>query len=263
MIQKYNIRNCIYLGKVFHTRLKPKKHSFNYNVFYLNIELKEFKKKKLPFFLSYNKLNIFSLYDKDHGPLNCTNIDAWIRNLIKINKIKEDIKKIYLLTFPRVLGYVFNPLSVYSCLDKNNQIVIQIYEVHNTFNQRFFYIVKNSFLKKNHKNVYKKKFHVSPFLSMKGSYKFKSFWIEKKLSLIVEYFSKNEKFFASFTGTERKLNNLNLILYFFKIPFMTLKIIIGIHFEAIILYIKGVKFYKCPRPHNINFIKYFRNNKWN
>ena len=263
MIQKYNIRNCIYLGKVFHARLKPKKHSFNYKVFYLNINLNEIKKNKLPFFLSYNKLNIFSFYDKDHGPINCSDINTWVRNLIKINKIKEDIQKIYLLTFPRVLGYVFNPLSVYSCIDKNGKIVVQIYEVHNTFNQRFFYIVKNSFLKKNHKNIYKKKFHVSPFMSMNGSYRFKSFWKEKKINLIVEYFSKNENFFASFTGREKKLNNYNLILYFLKIPFMTIKIIIGIHFEAIILYIKGVKFYKCPIPNSINFIKYIRNNKWN
>ena len=81
-MQKYNIRNCIYLGKVFHARLKPKKHRFNYKVFYLNINLEDIKEKKLPFFLSYNRLNIFSFYDKDHGPLNCNNIDAWIRNLI-------------------------------------------------------------------------------------------------------------------------------------------------------------------------------------
>ena len=263
MTKKYNIRNCIYLGKVFHARQKPKKHSFNYKVFYLNINLNDIKKNNLPFLLSYNKFNMFSFYDKDHGPLNCKNIDDWVRNLIKINKIKVNIKNIYLLTFPRVLGYVFNPLSIYSCLDKNGRIVIQVYEVHNTFNQRFFYIVKNSFLKKNHKNVYKKKFHVSPFMSMKGSYKFKSIWIENKLNLLVEYFSKDENFFASFSGTERKLNNYNLILYFLRIPFMTIKIIIGIHLEAIILYIKGAKFYKCPKPNNINFIKYIRNNKWN
>ncbi|MAH88623.1 MAG: DUF1365 domain-containing protein [Pelagibacterales bacterium] len=217
----------------------------------------------MPFFLSHNKFNLFSFYDKDHGPLNCKNINTWVRNLIKVNKIKVDIKKIYLLTFPRVLGYVFNPLSVYSCLDKNDRIVIQIYEVHNTFNQRFFYIVKNSFLKKNHENIYKKKFHVSPFMSMQGNYKFKSFWIKKKFNLIVEYFSKNEELFTSFTGKEKALNSYNLILYFFKIPFMTIKIIIGIHFEAIILYAKRVKFYKCPIPNSINFIKYIRNNRWN
>ena len=261
MKNTYNTRNCIYLGDVFHSRLQPKKHKFNYKVFYLNINLKEIKKKSPLLLLSYNKFNLFSFHDKDHGAINCKKINTWIRNLIKKNKIKINIENIYLLCFPRVLGYVFNPLSVYSCLDKNNKIVLQIYEVHNTFNQRYFYLVKDSFNKENHNNTYKKEFHVSPFMSMKGKYKFKSYLNKKKIKLIVEYFSKNENFIASFSGIEKKLNNYNLLIYFLKIPFMTVKIIVGIHYEAIILYFKGIKFLKCPKPNKINFIKYIRNNK--
>ena len=257
----YNTNNCIYLGKVFHTRLRPKQHKLNYTVFYLNVNLKEIKNKNSLHILSFNKFNLFSIYDKDHGPVNCKNIDKWIRDLIKKNNIKVNIENIYLLSFPRVLGYVFNPLSVYSCLDKNNKVILQIYEVHNTFNQRYFYIVKNSFNKRNHNNIYKKKFHVSPFISMNGKYKFKSYINKERIKLIVEYFSKTESFFASFSGTEKKLNNYNLLTYFLKIPFMSLKIIIGIHFEAIILYFKGVKFFKCPKPNKTNFVKYIRNRK--
>ena len=160
MQEIYNARNCIYLGNVFHARLQPKIHKLNYNVFYLNINLKEIKKKKSLLFLSYNKFNLFSFYDKDHGSIQCKDINIWIRNLVKKNNIKVNIENIYLLCFPRVLGYVFNPLSIYSCLDKNNKIILQIYEVHNTFNQRYFYIVKNSFNKRNHSNIYKKKFIV-------------------------------------------------------------------------------------------------------
>ena len=188
----YNTRNCIYLGNVFHARLSPKQHKLNYNVFYLNINLKEIKNKSSMHLLSFNKFNLYSFYDKDHGPKNCKNINIWIRTLIKKNNIKAKIKNIYLLSFPRVLGYVFNPLSVYSCLDKNNKIILQIYEVHNTFNQRYFYLVKNSFDKKNHNKVYKKKFHVSPFISMSGKYRFKSYLNKEKIKLIVEYFSKTE-----------------------------------------------------------------------
>ena len=261
MQNMYNIKNCIYLGSVFHARLSPKQHKLNYNVFYLNINLKEIKNNSSPRLLSFNKFNLFSLYDKDHGPLNCKDIDVWIRTLIKKNNIKVKIKNIYLLSFPRVLGYVFNPLSVYSCLDKNHKIILQIYEVHNTFNQRYFYLVNNSFDKRNHNNIYKKKFHVSPFMSMNGGYKFKSYLKNEKIKLIVEYFSKKENFIASFSGTERKLTNYNLLVYFLKIPFMTIKIIVGIHLEAIILYFKGVKFFKCPSPNKINFVKYIRNKK--
>ena len=261
MQKRYNHNDCIYLGNVFHSRVKPKKHSFKYSVFYLHMNLKSLKKKKSLLFLSYNKFNLFSFYDKDHGEMDCKNINIWIRNLIRKNNIKVNIKNIYILCFPRVLGYVFNPLSIYSCLDKNDKIVLQIYEVHNTFKQRFFYLVRNSFNKKNHNNIYKKKFHVSPFMSMSGNYKFKSFFTHKEIKLVVEYFSKNEKFLASFKGTKEVLNNYNLLIYFLKIPFMTLKIIIGIHFEAIILYFKGINFFKCPKPSRINFIKYIRNNK--
>ena len=257
----YNTKECIYLGNVFHSRLQPKKHKFNYNVFYLNINLKKIKKRKPLLFLSYNKFNLFSFYDKDHGSFQCKDLNSYIRNLIKKNKIKVNIKNIYLLSFPRVLGYVFNPLSVYTCLDENNKIVLQIYEVHNTFKQRYFYLVKDSFNKNNHHNVYKKKFHVSPFMSMNGKYKFKSFLNNKKIKLIIEYISKNENFIASFIGSEKKLNNYNLLIYFLKLPFMTLKIIIGIHFEAIILYFKGIKLFKCPNPNKINFIKYIRNDR--
>ena len=144
----YNTKNCIYLGNVFHARLRPKQHKLNYNVFYLNINLREIKNKSSLHLLSFNKFNLFSFYDKDHGPKNCKNIYIWIKTLIKRNNIKAKIKNIYLLSFPRVLGYVFNPLSVYSCLDKNNKIILQIYEVHNTFNQRYFYLVQDSFEKK-------------------------------------------------------------------------------------------------------------------
>lgn len=261
MQNTYNTKNCIYFGKVFHARLRPKQHKLNYRVFYLNINLKEIENKNSLRFLSFNEFNLFSIYDKDHGPVNCKNINNWIRNLIKKNNIKVNIENIYLLSFPRVLGYVFNPLSVYSCLDKNNKIILQIYEVHNTFNQRYFYIVKNSFNRRNHNNIYKKNFHVSPFISMRGKYKFKSFIDKEKIKIIVEYFSKTEKFFASFSGTEKNLNSYNLLIFFLKIPFMTLKIIIGIHFEAIILYLKGVKLFKCPEPNKTNFVKYFRNRK--
>ncbi len=156
---------------------------------------------------------------------------------------------------------MFNPLSIYSCLDKKGSIIAQIYEVHNTFNQRYFYIVENSYDVKNHANVYKKKFHVSPFMSMKGSYKFKSFVKNDKIYLLINYNSKKESFLASFTGKRQELSDIKLLTNFLKIPIMTVKIIVGIHYEAIILYFKKVRYFKCPNPSNINFVKYFRKDK--
>ena len=147
MHNQYNTRNCIYEGRVLHSRKKPKKHSFKYHVFYIYVNLKLIKHAKISSFFSVNKFNLYSFYDRDHGDKNCKDIEKWVRNLVKKNGIKVKIKDIYLLTFPRVLGYVFNPLSVYNCLDEKKKIVLQIYEVHNTFKERYFYLVKNTFNK--------------------------------------------------------------------------------------------------------------------
>ncbi len=260
MKNKYKFNNSVYEGKVFHSRKKPKKHSFRYHVFYLHLNLNNIKKKKYKL-LSFNKFNLFSFYEKDHGPKGCENLEKWIKELLKKNNIIININQVYLLTLPRILGYVFNPLSIYSCFDKKGNLIVQIYEVHNTFNQRYFYIVENTFEEKNYENIYNKRFHVSPFMSMKGSYKFKSIIKKDKIYLLIKYSSKKENFMASFSGKKQSLTDMRLLKYFFKIPMMTIKIIVGIHYEAIILYLKGVRYYKCPKPSNINFIKYFRKDK--
>ena len=93
---------------------------------------------------------------------------------------------------------------------------------------------------------------------MKGNYKFKSFQTKFNLNININYISKHEKFIASFVGKKKELNNRQLIKNFFKLPFMTLKIIIGIHYEATILYFKGLKYIKCPQPKKPNHLKSYR-----
>ena len=253
------ISSCLYEGVVFHERTLPKNHKFKYKVFYININICKMQSiiSKLKFF-SYNSPNLFSIYSKDHGPKGCKDLRKWVLNSLKNNGIKKKVNNIYLLTYPRIFGYVFNPLSVYSCTGIKGEIVAQVYEVHNTFKQRFFYIVRNTYDKKNHNHRIKKSFHVSPFMSMKGTYKFKSVQTKSSLNISITYASKNEKFFASFVGKKEKITNSRLIRNFFRLPFMTLKIIIGIHYEATILYFKGLKYIKCPKPKKPNHLKSYR-----
>ena len=244
-----NFSNCLYEGEVFHSRLGKKKHDFKYKVFCINFNLCKANSvfRNIPIF-SINKFNIFSFFYKDHGPKNCHNLQKWIIKTLKESGIKEKVCSIYLLAYPRVLGYVFNPLSVYTCLNKKKQIIAQIYEVHNTFKQRHFYLTKNTFEIKNHQKKILKSFHVSPFMSLKGFYKFRSFKNNKDLSIFIEYFSKHEKLFASFNAKKKKLTTGRLLLNFLTYPFMTIKVILGIHLEALFLYLKGIKIYKCPDP---------------
>ena len=166
--------NCIYEGVVFHTRKSPKSHSFKYKVFYLHFDIMKEKEifSNIPI-MSINKFNIFSFYFKDYGPMGNKDLIKWIKHLLLKNNFKEEVKNIYLLTHPRFFGYVFNPLSIYTITNSKNKVIAQIYEVHNTFGQRHFYLSKSTFNKKNHLKKIKKSFHVSPFFDISGHYNFK------------------------------------------------------------------------------------------
>ena len=251
--------NCLYEGEVYHIRSLPKKHEFKYKVFCINFDLCKIDQifKNIPIF-SINKFNIFSFFYKDHGPENCNNLQKWIKGILRKSGEAQKVKSIYLLAYPRILGYVFNPLSIYTCINEKNQIIAQVYEVHNTFKQRHFYLTKDTFSIKNHDKKISKAFHVSPFMSLKGNYKFKSFKNNKKLSIFIEYFSKKEKLFASFIAKKETLSTSRLFLNLLKYPLMTLKVILGIHLEAVFLYIKGIKIFKCPIPSSKIVSNYLR-----
>ena len=111
------INSCIYNGTVIHKRFKPKKHFFKYQVFSLFIDLSELKEldKKINLF-SYNNFNLMSFFDKDHGDRDGTSLIEWVKKNLKENDIYFKNIKIKLLCYPRILGYVFNPLSVFFCL---------------------------------------------------------------------------------------------------------------------------------------------------
>ena len=254
--------SCIFEGRVFHNRVYPKSHYFKYKMFCIYFDLCKIKEifKKIPI-LSINKFNFFSFYENDHGPIDCNDLEKWIKETLRASGIREKVVSIFLLAYPRVLGYVFNPLSVYTCFNKDKKIVAQVYEVHNTFKQRHFYITANTFQFKNHRKEITKEFFVSPFMGMKGKYRFKSYFKNKNLSIFIEFLSKKEKLIASFTAEKKSLTNLRLILNFFRYPLMTLKVILGIHFEALFLYIKGLKVFKCPEKSDKSVSSYLREKK--
>ena len=133
----------IYTGNVVHKRFKPKIHFFKYKVFSLLIDLSEIHliDKKLKIF-SYNKFNIISFYDKDHGARDGSSVENWVKENLKKNNINTNDIQIKLLCYPRILGYVFNPLSVFYIYDKNSNLISIFYEVKNTFGEQHTYIFK-------------------------------------------------------------------------------------------------------------------------
>ena len=237
------INSSIYNGQVIHKRFKPKVHSFKYNVFSLLIDLSELNTldKKVNFF-SYNKINLISFYDKDHGERDGSSLIDWVHNNLNKNNISTQDIKIKILCYPRIFGFVFNPLSVFYVYNLNNQLISILYEVKNTFGEQHTYVFKANFETKNIKNECAKKFYVSPFMDLNSRYFFRIANPGKNLSVLIDQEDKDGKLlFASQDGKRSDLTTKNLIFSYLKHPLMTFKVILAIHFEALRLWLKGIK----------------------
>ena len=235
----------IYSGQVIHTRFKPKKHYFKYKVFSLLIDLDEINKinNNLNFF-SYNKFNLISFFDKDHGNRDGSNVKEWVKeNLIKKN-IKFQNIRVEILCYPRILGYVFNPLSILYVYNENDALISIFYEVKNTFGEQHTYIFETQD-QKIIKNKCDKKFYVSPFIDMECEYNFSVTKPGDSISVIINQHDKEGKLlFASQDGKSQDLTSKNLILNYLRHPLMTFKVIVAIHYEAFKLWFKKVKLVK-------------------
>jgi len=238
--------SCIYTGLVTHERFKPEKHFFSYKTFSLLIDLSEIKdiEKKIKFF-SYNKFNILSFHSVDHGNRDGSSLIRWVKNTLKKSKIKFDVGKIKLLCYPRFFGYVFNPLSIFYCYDKNFRLRAVLYEVKNTFNEQHTYIFRCPTYSNLITHKCNKKFYVSPFIEMKTYYNFRLLKPGKKINVLIKQNDiKGLLLIARQVGKRLDLTSKNLFFEFLKHPLMSLKVISAIHFEAFRLWFKGIKHVK-------------------
>ena len=238
--------SSIYNGKVIHKRFKPKEHFFKYSVFSLLIDLSELNQldKEIKFF-SFNKFNLISFYEKDHGSRDGSSLVAWVKKNLEANNIHFKDIKIKLLCYPRIFGYVFNPLSVFFIYNSNEKLISILYEVKNTFGEQHTYIFKVDDDLKLFQHNCSKKFHVSPFIEMDCNYFFRILKPEDKMSVIIDQYQTNEKIlYASQDGKRVDFNSKELLKSYLKHPLMTFKIISAIHFEAFKLWTKGIKFIK-------------------
>ena len=235
-----------------HNRLAPKKHAFNYNVFMFYIDLDEIDilKNKL-FLFSHNKFNFFSFRDKEHLQLPIDKPDTTkstkqhIQEYLKQNGV-NNASRIMLLTNLNILGYNFNPVSFYYCFDSNDQSLCCVAEISNTFRE-----MKPFFLGKEQLNddVYHlnttKYFYVSPFIEHDTNFDFNLAIPNEKLNIRIDDYKDGNRFFIStLTGAKKPLNNGNLIWYSIRFPFLTLRIIALIHWNALLLWLKKIRYYK-------------------
>ena len=252
------MNSCIYNGEVNHTRFKPVKHFLNYKTFSLFIDLDEIEQldKSISIF-SHNKFNIFSFYNKDHGDRDGSCLKKWVISNLKKYKIEGNISKIKILCYPRIFGYVFNPLSIFYCYE-NEKLKSIFYEVKNTFNEQHTYIFK---IKDGEeiKQKCKKKFYVSPFMDMETFYNFKLINPNQRLSVMIKQTdAEGTVLTATQTGDKKEFNFKQLLINFFRYPLMTLKIISSIHFEALLLWKKGAIYRKrnVKQKNNLSYEEY-------
>ncbi|MAC45146.1 MAG: DUF1365 domain-containing protein [Pelagibacteraceae bacterium] len=252
------MNSCIYNGEVNHTRFKPVKHFLNYKTFSLFIDLDEIEQldKSISIF-SHNKFNIFSFYNKDHGDRDGSCLKEWVRSNLKKYKIEGNISKIKMLCYPRIFGYVFNPLSIFYCYE-NDKLKSIFYEVKNTFNEQHTYIFK---IKDGEeiKQKCKKKFYVSPFMDMETFYNFKLIDPNQRLSVMIKQTdAEGTVLTATQTGDKKEFNFKQLLVNFFRYPLMTFKIISSIHYEALLLWKKGAIYRKRVKKvfNNISYEEY-------
>ena len=240
------METCIYKGIVTHRRFKPKRHFFSYKTFSILFDIDELKKleKKILIF-SLNKFNIFSFYNKDHGDRDGADLKNWVQKNLKKFNINFKVSKIKLLCFPRILGYVFNPLSIFYCYDENLRLKAILYEVKNTFNEQHTYVFPVEKDAKIITQTCNKKFYVSPFIEMATSYNFRLAEPKETLSIFIKQTdSKGMLLSACQIGKKEKISTKQLLTNFLKHPMMTIKIIIAKHIEALRLWRKGVKLVK-------------------
>ena len=240
------INSSIYNGQVIHKRFKPKIHSFKYKVFSLLIDLSELETldKQVNFF-SYNKFNLTSFYDKDHGNRDGSSLISWVHKNLKKNNIITDNIKIKILCYPRIFGFVFNPLSVFYVYNSNENLISILYEVKNTFGEQHTYIFRVEKDTNLIQNNCSKKFYVSPFIEMNCNYFFRLLKPGNTISVIIDQYENEDKIlYASQDGVRTDFNTKYLVKSYLKHPIMTFKIIIAIHYEAFKLWIKGIKFIK-------------------
>ncbi|MEL7154495.1 MAG: DUF1365 domain-containing protein [Pseudomonadota bacterium] len=244
--------DCLYQGHVMHMRLAPFAHKFRYRVFSMLLDVDRIAETLKP--LRLMKLDGFSLLSfarKDHGFRDGSDLRPWVEQQLATKGIATP-HRIWLLSFPRILGYAFNPLSVYFCEDADGRMSGIVYQVKNTFGDQHPYVIETA---QDPDGAFRhdqdKGFFVSPFIKMDQTYRFTLRRPDKRLAVrIRQHDADGPYLIATQSGTRRPLTDATLFCLWAGHPLMTVKVIAAIHWQALRLWLKGAKFipYRGPYP---------------
>ena len=238
-------RPLIGFGHVWHRRLRPVEHAFRYPGYFLMLPMRSLRTQP-DAALRRNRRGWLSFHDGDHGEGGCDAL-AWFEQLLHSEGIADADGEVWLHTFPRVLGYVFKPVSFWYAHRADGSLAAVLAEVNNTFGERHAYLLAGPDLDWGREQVARKQFHVSPFCEVRGEYRFRFERGEDRTLARVDLHDEDGPLLqTSVGGVLQPLGAATVRRAFFGTPLMTLGVIVRIHWQALRLWAKRVPFHGKP-----------------
>lgn len=246
------LASALYPGHVTHARLKPREHKLAYRIYSLLLDLDELDDldRRLRWF-SVDRFNLFSFNRRDRGDGSGRDLRGQVESAMRAAGIEPDGGPIRLLTMPRLLGWAFNPLSTFFCYRRDGSLVAILWEVDNTFGQRHAYMIPTAKAEASGEIVQTcdKAFYVSPFMDMDLTYEFRVRPPSDTLSIRIDTSDAEGKVLAArHVARREQLTDGALLRAFVKIPWLTLRVVGGIHWEALKIWLKRVRLRARPAP---------------
>ena len=245
----------LYLGEVMHRRTRKRAHRLRYRIFMALLDLDEIDglAGKLRLF-SRNRFNLFAFHDRDYGAGTREPLRLQIETHMRAAGVTPDGGPIRLLTMPRMLGFAFNPISVFFCYRQDGALAAIHYEVNNTFGERHGYFLPveediDPAATPMVRQSCDKHFHVSPFIGMDMRYAFRVSPPAERIALgITGSDAEGPIITAAFAARRHRLTDGALVSAFVTYPLLTLKVVASILWEALLLWLKGTGLYEHPNP---------------
>lgn len=240
----------LYRGHVMHMRLIPRRHRFRYRVFSVLVDIDRMAETLRPLrLITHNTPGVLSVKDRDHGPRDGTPLRPWVdAQLARAGR--PGAARVEMLSFPRMFGYGFNPLTVYYCLDDGDALTSVIYEVKNTFGDQIAYTVPAGAAEGGaYRQRQGKAMYVSPFIAMDQTYRFTLDLPGQRMGVRIRQAGPGgDTLIATHTGRGERLTDAGLARALVLYPLLSFRVIALIHWHAARLFLKGVPFLRAPRP---------------
>ncbi|MBL8517141.1 MAG: DUF1365 domain-containing protein [Betaproteobacteria bacterium] len=243
----------IHVGKVMHQRLKPVGHRFVYGVFFLSVPLSRLDALE-QCGIAHDRFGLVSFRTRDHGAKDGGPLLPWIRALLAREGVAAD-GEIILQCFPRVLGYVFNPISIWYCHDRAGRLIAALAEVRNTFGEHHNYLVMHADqhpIEAGDWLTARKVFHVSPFCEVKGHYRFRFDLAGARLFAQIDYhdgdLDTDKLLITTVHGDGVPARPRVVMKALLTHPLLTFGVVFRIHWQALKLWLKRVPFFSKPEP---------------